>query len=224
MREYGCPHSSGDETIWMSQNIWRDLAGLYLGLNTIENSGRYWRFQLTRNAWDEGAYTDVYRCGPRHTDLDRYPRGLTAIGYLYGLGGISVDAVERTLRIAPPVASLRLPLTICADWDKQKLPWISLAEQDGEARFRITDFRTLSGFSTICLRLPTMARPASVRFFSEPDCAIAEIAGKTLKTNNGFSFRLQGTSKTGPAGFWITELELAVETTTPPETLEIGLM
>lgn len=224
MREYGCPHSSVDETIWMSQNIWRDLAGLYLGLNTIENSRRYWKFQLTRNASDEGAYTDVYHCGLGHTDLDRYPRGLTAMGYLYGLGGISVDAVKRTLTIAPPVASLRLPLTICADWEKQQSPWISLKEKDDEVLFRITDFRTLSGFSTICLRLPTMAKPTSVRFFSEPDFAIAAIAGETLKTDNGFTFRLQGTSQAGPAGFWVTELELGVETPTPPETLEIELM
>jgi len=225
MKKYGCPHSSADDSTWVSQNIWRDIAGLYLGLNTLKNSRRYWRFQLTRNVVEEGAYTDVYNYELHSTDLDRYPRGITSIGYLYALGGVSVDFRAQTLKIAPAVTSFKIPLTVCADWKKQNIPWISLGKNEQGVRFQITDFDNLARFKKIHLSIPTVKKPQSVRFFSENSYTILEITGKELRTEKGISFKVKELNKDKKRRLWVTELELKTGKGNPhPKILDIELL
>ncbi|MBI2842232.1 MAG: DUF4965 domain-containing protein [Armatimonadetes bacterium] len=126
MGPFGCPHTSADFNVWISQNIWRDLVGTYLGVGgLIENAERYWRFEHTRNVWDTGAYTDVYRYGRHGTDLERYPRGTDSFGYLLAQAGISFDAVRKTLRLAPQADSVTVPIIVLADWDRMVVPWLA---------------------------------------------------------------------------------------------------
>ena len=211
MREYGCTHSTFDNSTWISQNIWRDLVGLYLGLNTLGNTTRYWCFQLSQNVWAGGAFTDVHQYGLRHADLERYPRGLTSIGYLYALGGVSIDLIDGILNIAPPVISFRIPLTVCADWERQKVPYISLVESGQKVHFEITNFDSLTRFKKIHLRIPTLKKPEFVRILSDNSYSISQIVGKEMKFSKETIFLLKKISKDERRNLWIINLELSIK-------------
>jgi hypothetical protein len=144
MGPYGCPHTSADFNVWISQNIWRDLVGTYLGVDgLIENANRYWQFEHARNVWDTGAYTDVYRYGRHGTDLERYPRGTDSFGYLLAQAGMSFDAVKRVLRLAPKADRVAVPILVLADWSRMAVPWLRFERNGTGAALTISNSEAL---------------------------------------------------------------------------------
>lgn len=124
MQEYGSPHTSHESNMWVSQNIWRDMAAAYLGIDWLGNIERYWDLQRYINTSKYGAFTDVYVYGRDSTSLDYYPRGVAAWGLFDALAGLQFDRSAGVLSLSPVRTPLRLPLTIFADWEGQEVPWL----------------------------------------------------------------------------------------------------
>lgn len=128
--EFGSPHTSHEDNMWVSQNIWRDLAAAYLGIDYIDHIERYWDVQRHINTRKFGAFTDVYVYRSDSTSLDYYPRGVAAYGLLEALAGLQFDRVRGVVSLAPLRAPLRLPLTMFAEWRAGTVPWLII---EGEA-------------------------------------------------------------------------------------------
>lgn len=130
MNEFGSPHTSHEDNMWVSQNIWRDIAAAYLGIDWIDNAERYWDLQRYINTAKFGSFTDVYVYGRDSTSLDYYPRGVAAFGLIEALAGLQLDRVAGVLSLAPVRTPLRIPLTVFADWEAGAVPWLIV---EGEA-------------------------------------------------------------------------------------------
>nr|MDO8114467.1 hypothetical protein [Candidatus Sigynarchaeota archaeon] len=119
--EYGNFHSSTDHSnCWLSQNLFRDFIGMYLGV-LIDQLDRYWNFELWENSGGRGGcFVDTYG----HNHLRYYPRGATGFGLFFGLGGVSVDfSVKDTpvVTIRPRIAPVSIPLIQFIDWNSKVL-------------------------------------------------------------------------------------------------------
>ncbi|MBD3177798.1 MAG: DUF4965 domain-containing protein [Armatimonadia bacterium] len=128
--EYGCTHSSADQSnIWISQNLWRDFIGAYMGVDLLDMVDRYWAFLLQENTRPEGkCFIDTYVAN----NLCYYPRGITSIGmFLAGLG-MSLDRVDGVMSLRPPRVPCRMPLLPLADWEAEEIPWVEYRLEDGE--------------------------------------------------------------------------------------------
>jgi len=132
--EYGCFHSSVDHSnMWVSQNLWRDFVGAYLGVDQLDMAERYWAFELFENTSGTegkgGCFIDTYGWN----NLCHYPRGITSIGILYAMAGLSIDRVKGELRINPARRPLRVPIPTFARWTERKIPWIEVS-RTGEVK------------------------------------------------------------------------------------------
>ena len=122
---YGCGHSSYEpENVWISQNLWRDHVGSYLGLTwPALLASRYWDMQVMSNTGAQSkGFIDTYI----NNNLCFYPRGATAMGYMLAQPRIVID------RLAPGGERIsvdpqrdypqRWPLWALADWQARKIP------------------------------------------------------------------------------------------------------
>jgi len=146
IRPYGCPHTSIEQNLWISQNIWRDMVAMYLGMDLSDELDRYWDFNLYVNSTKQGCFNDVYNSDWDTTGLNYYPRGITSIGVLWALGRLQVDAESRTVRADPLRKPLRIPLTFLADWEGEMVPWLCF---DGEGRLTVENECALGGWRVI---------------------------------------------------------------------------
>ncbi|MFW6156556.1 MAG: glutaminase domain-containing protein, partial [Armatimonadota bacterium] len=137
MGEFGSPHTSHESNMWVSQNIWRDMAAAYLGIDWIDNAERYWDLQRYINTEKFGAFTDVYVYERDSTSLDYYPRGVAAFGMIDALAGLQFDRVEGVLSLAPLRAPLRIPLLMFADWKAGEIPWLNVEGDADDPRISI---------------------------------------------------------------------------------------
>jgi hypothetical protein len=128
--EYGCTHSSADRSnIWVSQNLWRDFTGAYMGLDYLDMMDRYWAFQVFVNDHAEGkCFIDTYLAN----NLCYYPRGITAMGVFFAAAGLEVDRVAGRVALRPVRVPLRVPLPALADWDAERIPWAQWRLENGE--------------------------------------------------------------------------------------------
>jgi xylan 1,4-beta-xylosidase len=131
---YGCGHTSVEpEDVWISQNVWRDLMAMYMGLDwpTLLTQ-RYWDLQVMSNTHQQSlGYIDTYI----HNQLCFYPRGVASLGYLSAQPRLVVD------RLAPGGARVsvdpprdypqRWPLFPLADWKAGKIP-VCVVDDRGE--------------------------------------------------------------------------------------------
>ena len=121
---YGCGHSSTEiESVWISQNLWRDHLMHYLGSSNEAFAQPYWDLQVVSNTHDQSlGYSDAYV----NNNLSFSPRGVTSIGYLLAYPRLVID------RLAPQDARVsvnpdrhfaqRWPLLPLADWKAGKIP------------------------------------------------------------------------------------------------------
>lgn len=126
LKQYGSPHSDRENNMWVSQNIWRDMAAAYLGMDMGGNMERYQNLQRYINRDKRGCFTDVYVYGSDHISLDYYPRGTAAFGIGPALAGLQVDRAAGKVSVAPVRDELRIPLLAYADWNAGKVPWLNL--------------------------------------------------------------------------------------------------
>jgi len=145
LKRYGSPHTDREGNTWISQNLWRDMAGAYLGLDLLDNLSRYWAFELEQNLQRRGCFTDVYNHGSGSTSLDYYPRGLAVAGLAPAAAGMRLDRVEGLLRFAPVRMPLRVPLPAFADWPGEHVPWAELSPSAEGPALRIDRPELLHG-------------------------------------------------------------------------------
>lgn len=134
---YGSPHTSRERNMWVSQNMWRDAAAAYLGVDMIDNVDRYWALQLHINRKKRGCFTDVYNYGSGSISLDYYPRGVAAFALVYALGGVAIDVPAGRVSVMALRSPLRIPLTTLADWKKGTVPWLVMERTGPDTRARI---------------------------------------------------------------------------------------
>ena len=123
--------------MWVSQNIWRDIAAAYLGIDYLDNIERYWALQKYINTEKYGSFTDVYVFSSDTTSLDYYPRGVAAFGLINALAGLQINRPEGIISIAPLRVPLRIPLTAFAQWDRGAVPWLVVTREAGQLDVRI---------------------------------------------------------------------------------------
>ncbi len=129
---YGCGHSSSDTTnVWVSQNLWRDHTGRYLGAVVPALDDRYWDLQVYSNTDDQSfAFIDTYI----GNELCFYPRGATAFGYFLAGPRISIDRLADggpKIVIQPDrYRNSRWPLLPLADWSAGRIP-VCVVDNDG---------------------------------------------------------------------------------------------
>lgn len=124
MGPYGCGHSSEEiESVWVSENLWRDHLVRYLGGSGRSGAERYWDLQVMSNTYQQSlGFCDTYI----NNDRSFSPRGVVSFGYFLALPRVVID------RLAPGGArisvepdrhiSQRWPLLPLADWKAGKIP------------------------------------------------------------------------------------------------------
>jgi len=122
---YGCGHSSLEtENVWVSQNLWRDHLGAYLGLSWPPFlAQRYWDLQVTSNTHMQSlGFVDTYI----GNNLSFFPRGVTSFGYMLAQPRLVIDrlaAGEPLISVTPDRhVNQRIPLLALADWKAGKIP------------------------------------------------------------------------------------------------------
>lgn len=136
MTPYGCSHNSSDKmNVWVSQNIWRDLVGRYIGAIVPPMDCRYWDLQVFSNAGDQSfGFIDTYI----GNELCFYPRGATAFGHFLAGPRIRIDRLAEDgpkISITPDrYRHSRWPLLPMADWEAGKIP---VCVVDGEGNVQI---------------------------------------------------------------------------------------
>jgi len=147
---YGCSHSTSDQAnVWVSQNIWRDLVGRYLGAVVPMIDSRYWDLQTFSNTADQSfGFIDTYI----GNELAFYPRGAAAFGYFLAGPRIRIDRLAdrdggAAITVQPDLhRHSRWPLLPLADWQAGKIP---VCVVDGQGRVTIEgaieDVTILSG-------------------------------------------------------------------------------
>jgi len=133
---YGCGHSSGDSTnVWISQNLWRDITGRYIGGIVPSLDSRYWDLQVFSNTGDQSfGFIDTYI----GNELCFYPRGATAFGHFLSGPRVRIDRLadgKAKISVSPDrYRHSRWPLLPLADWAAGKIP---VCVVDGEGRVTI---------------------------------------------------------------------------------------
>ncbi len=126
---FGCTHSSADRSnVWVSQNLWRDIAAAYLGIDLLDEADRYWAFQLWDNASPHApGFIDTYG----GNNLSWYPRGITSMGLVMASLGFFLDRVDGVAGLSPVRAPQRMPLLPLANWKRMTCPWCEVTLDDG---------------------------------------------------------------------------------------------
>jgi hypothetical protein len=137
--DFGCVHTSGgDDSQWISQNLWRDALGYYLEvegwpegqegrLDDYWNLEYWWACNMNGGFWDSVFYrTTPNRVGPRRgayecdryldQSLGYYSRGVTALVMAAAPARLSVDRVAGSVSASPVTVPGRYPVFACADW------------------------------------------------------------------------------------------------------------
>ncbi len=121
---YGCGHSSLEpDSVWISQNMWREQIARYLGVSSPGLDQLYWDMQVMSNTDDQSlAYVDTYITN----NLSFYPRGITSIGYLLAGPRLVIDRLApggSRITVEPDIQyPQRWPLLPLADWPAGKIP------------------------------------------------------------------------------------------------------
>ncbi|MFP4106739.1 MAG: glutaminase domain-containing protein [Phycisphaerae bacterium] len=134
MGRYGCGHSSLDmENMWVSMNVWRDLAAAYLGHDMLANNERYWGQQMFAN----GPGSEKANCFTETSltnNLVWYPRNTAMFGLPMAIAQLNIDRKDGVASVSP-IVSGRWPLLALADWKKGKIPFAT-AEQTRTGRVK----------------------------------------------------------------------------------------
>ncbi len=146
---YGSRHTGqSDDTVWFSQNMWRDYVAAYLGIDMLNNVEKYWEYQaLTGDNLDASLYYDT----TPDNNLNFYPRGATVFGAPMAVAGMQLNRAEGELQLSPVRGTLRVPLLPLVDWANQRAPWLTVKTRDGVSTARIGN-RDLIGDLTIQLQ------------------------------------------------------------------------
>ncbi|MDY6796453.1 MAG: malectin domain-containing carbohydrate-binding protein [Actinomycetota bacterium] len=140
-RLYGCVHTSvNDDRQWVSQNLWRDALGFWLGVGGWPDVQewrlqRYWDLERYFATFKSGAFWDscAYNQGREERNgvvrgafppdfscdqsLGYYSRGAASLALVSSRGRLGLDAVNGFLLYQPAFNSSHIPVMRCADWN-----------------------------------------------------------------------------------------------------------
>jgi len=141
---YGCAHSSDSQTVWFSQNMWRDCVAAYLGVDLLGEVERYWDYQvMTGDNWRPSLYYDT----TAQNNLNFYPRGVVVFGLPLAAAGLRLNRVEGALTLRPARSSLRVPLLPLADWEGMTIPVLTVRRREDVTVVQITHRELLKGLT-----------------------------------------------------------------------------
>ncbi len=139
-RRYGHVHTSlNNENQWVSQNLWRDALGYWLGVEgwpqgQQERLSRYWDLQRYFAVKKNGGFWDVCAYNPGREErfgsmrgaflpdhaldqsLGYYSRGAALLALPAAMARLRLDRVSGYLVYDPAHAPGRVPVFSCADW------------------------------------------------------------------------------------------------------------
>jgi len=146
---YGCRHCDmGRNSVWFSQNMWRDQVAAYLGIDMLANMERYWDYQqMVGENWNAPLYTDTNESG----NLSFYPRGTAAFGMSMSAAGLRLNRLESEITLHPIRQSMRVPLLPLADWKAMRIPVLTVTHHDGVTLARISERDLLDGLTLTLL-------------------------------------------------------------------------
>ncbi|MCC6616144.1 MAG: DUF4965 domain-containing protein [Anaerolineae bacterium] len=140
MREHGSTHSTADVRGWLTQNLWRDSIAAYLGVDYSHHLRRYLGHGEYVSYEDTtileianelmvvpGAVAEHTYAGEAHDHplIDGHPRPACSFGLLYALAGVQADRLDKRLTFAPLLFPLKIALTHVADWEHERLVWLT---------------------------------------------------------------------------------------------------
>ena len=105
---------------WIAMNMMRDMCAFYRGVDLRYLADRYWDYQTLTNTQGPFLFFETFG----GNNLMQYPRGVAVFGFFEALGGVRLDRVAGTLRLAPMSEQLRLPVLPLADWQAGTVPLI----------------------------------------------------------------------------------------------------
>jgi hypothetical protein len=139
-RRYGFVHTSVDnENQWVSQNLWRDALGYWLGVEgwpagQADRFTRYWNLEHYFASKKNGGFWDVCAYNPGREErfgavrgafppvyaydqsLGYYSRGVDLLSLSAAMARLRLDRAAGYLLFAPAHAPGRVPVFACADW------------------------------------------------------------------------------------------------------------
>ncbi|MFP4054450.1 MAG: glutaminase domain-containing protein [Phycisphaerae bacterium] len=138
MTRYGCGHSSMDtENMWVSMNMWRDVAAGYLGENMLDNSTRYWNQQLFANTLGSekaNCFTETSLTN----NLVWYPRNAAAFGMVLAATRLVMDGTRKQASISPILPGV-WPLLPLANWNSATVPLAAVDITEARMKTTLTD-------------------------------------------------------------------------------------
>ena len=127
MTPIGSRHSSaGRPVVWISQNLWRDIAAAYLGLDMLNNIERYWDYEVQQGGSD---IPSVFYDTSLTNNLCCYPRGTASLGWVYAASGLVLNRLNGTTEIHPLRDTLDVPLLPLVDWKARRAPWLRVRRE-----------------------------------------------------------------------------------------------
>lgn len=131
LSSYGCYHSSVDHSnLWISQNLWRDAIGGYLGIDLLENIQRYLKFERMANTQGlSRGFVDTYGWNNLHS----YPRGIACVGLLFGQARLTVNREREHEATGAARVPECIPLCVLADWPARRVPYLISRLQEDRA-------------------------------------------------------------------------------------------
>jgi hypothetical protein len=139
-RRYGSVHTSVDnENQWVSQNLWRDALGYWLGVDGWPEGqagrlARYWELEYHFASAKNGGFWDVCAYNPGRDErygairgpflpsfacdqsLGYYSRGVAFLSLTGAMGRLRLDLSSDQLLYDPAASPSRVPVFACADW------------------------------------------------------------------------------------------------------------
>jgi hypothetical protein len=110
------------ENMWVSMNMWRDIAAGYLGEDMLDNATRYWNQQLFANTLG-GEKANCFTETSLTNNLVWYPRNTATFGLLFAGAGLQRDQLKGSQKLNP-VAEGNWPLLPITDWSKMELHYV----------------------------------------------------------------------------------------------------
>ena len=128
---FGDAHRDGHQNVWVSQNLWRDAAALFLEvpLDYAALAAQYWRTQALgfANRSGDGDW-EAFCDSPLNPFLTSYPRGAAVLLHPWAERGITWNDEQRCLTVRRPRGAERIALPFLADWETDRVPSLEFDE------------------------------------------------------------------------------------------------
>lgn len=142
---YGATHTATcDTSVWFSRNICKDFVAAYLGIDLLNNAERYWDYQVVVGGTEGGT---LFCDSTLSNDRCYHPGGVAIVSAPLAAAGFRLNRLEGELFISPVRTTLDVPLLPFADWERRRVPWLRVRQQEGVATARISNRDLIEGLT-----------------------------------------------------------------------------